>query len=304
VFELPYTISKPGGVIDTKDKIEIGSNLKMEGSLNMAYVSQIPSNSVFLLLSTFMKDWDAVKNEEDFLTTEEEKEINKLMLSEANNDAYLVALNASDIEYEKENTKVYVTYIESSADTTLEVGDQIISVNGKKIKDREQLQSLTHKMGIGDEIEFTVIQDNKEKKRKATIISIEGEPKVGVLLYETFKIKTDRNVEFDFKSSESGGSGGLMMALTLYSYLNNEDLTSGKKIVGTGSIDSDGKVGEISGVKYKILGAEKEDADIFLVPKGENYKEARKIKDERNLDIKVVSIESFDEALTYLKELD
>lgn len=304
VYELPYTISKPGGVIDTKEKVEISSKLKMEGSLNMAYVSQIPSNSIFFLLSNIIKDWDAVKNEEDFFTTEEEKEINKLMLDEANNDAYLVALKASNIKFDKEDTKVYVTYIEDSADTNLEVGDQIVTVNGQKISDRNELQSLTKKMKVGDELEFTVLQDKKEKIKRAKLISVNGEAKVGVLLYETYKIKTDRNVEFDFKASESGGSGGLMMALTLYSYLNNEDLTGGKKIVGTGSIDSVGKVGEISGVKYKILGAVKEKADIFLVPKGENYKEARKIKDERNLDIEVVSIETFDEALNYLRDID
>ncbi|MBQ9011957.1 MAG: PDZ domain-containing protein, partial [Bacilli bacterium] len=92
----------------------------------------------------------------------------------------------------------------------------------------------------------------------------------------------------------------LMMSLAVYSYLNKIDLTSGKKIVGTGTIDTLGNVGEISGVKYKLIGAVKSKADVFLVPSGENYKEALKIKEKNNYKIKIVPIKTFDEALTYL----
>lgn len=302
-FEFPYTISKPGGVIDTKDKVEISSNLEMKGSLNMAYVSGVPSNSLFLLLSLVNKDWDAVKDNEEFLTKEEENEINHLMLSEANNDAYICALEASNIKYTKEDNKVYITYIEKDAKTDLEVGDQILKADDTKINDKEDLYELAKKYEIGDTIKFIVKHDGKEKERTATFIDIEGEAKIGVLLYETFKVKSDRNAEFNFKKSESGGSGGLMMTLTLYSYLNNIDLTKGKKIVGTGTIDSEGNVGEISGVKYKLLGAVREKADVFLVPKGDNYKEARDLKNERGFDIEIISVETFEDALNYLKNM-
>ena len=93
-----------------------------------------------------------------------------------------------------------------------------------------------------------------------------------------------------------------MIALTIYSNLNKIDLTNGKKIAGTGTIDIDGNVGEISGVKYKLMGAVKEKADIFLVPKGNNYKEAKKIKKEKGYTIDIVPIETFEEALKYLKK--
>lgn len=302
-FEFPYTISKPGGVIDTKDKVEINSNLEMKGSLNMAYVSGVPSNSLFLFLSLINKDWDVEKDNEEVFTKEEENEINRLMLSEANNDAYICALEASNIKYTKEDSKVYITYIEKSAKTDLEVGDQIIAADGVKIESKEDLYKLAEKHKVSDTIKLIVKHDGKEKEREATFIDIDGEAKIGVVLYETFKIKSDRNAEFNFKKSESGGSGGLMMTLTIYSYLNNIDLTKGKKIVGTGTIDAEGNVGEISGVKYKILGAVKENADVFLVPKGDNYKEARDLKNERGLDIEIVSVETFDEALEYLKNM-
>ena len=93
-----------------------------------------------------------------------------------------------------------------------------------------------------------------------------------------------------------------MLTLTIYSHLNKIDLTGGKKIVGTGTIDVDGNVGEISGIKYKLIGAVNKGADVFLVPKGENYNEAKKIKKEKGYDIDLVPIATFDEALKYLQK--
>lgn len=302
-YQFPYTISKPGGLINTEDKVEISSSLQMKGSLNMAYVSEVPSNGLFMLLSYINKDWERERYNDEVFTKEEENELNHLMLNEANNDAYICALDASKISYKKDDNKIYITYIDENAKTDLKVGDQIIKVNNTKINDKQELYDLAKKYKVGDTIYFTVFHDNKEKERTATFIDVEGSAKIGVVLYESFKVRSDRNVEFNFKKSESGGSGGLMMALTIYSYLNNKDLTDGKKIVGTGTIDAEGNVGEISGVKYKLLGAIREKADVFLVPKGDNYKEARDLKNERGLDIDIVSVETFDDALKYLEEM-
>lgn len=301
--QFPYTISKPGGLINTEDKVEISSTLHMKGSLNMAYVSEVPSNGLFMLLSYINKDWERERYNDEVFTKEEENELNRLMLNEANNDAYICALDASKIKYTKEDNKIYITYIDENAKTDLKIGDQIVKVNNTEIKDKQELYDLAKKYKVGDTIYFTVLHDNKEIERTATFIDVDGMPKIGVVLYESFKVKSDRNVEFNFKKSESGGSGGLMMTLTIYSYLNNKDLTDGKKIVGTGTIDAEGNVGEISGVKYKLLGAVREKAEVFLVPKGNNYKEARDLKNERGLDIDIVSVETFNDALKYLEEM-
>ena len=89
------------------------------------------------------------------------------------------------------------------------------------------------------------------------------------------------------------------MALAIYNALTDEDITKGLNIVGTGAINSDGTVEEIDGVKYKILGANKIKADIFFCPE-ENYQEAKKVVDKRNLKIKVVKVKTLEEAIEYL----
>ena len=92
------------------------------------------------------------------------------------------------------------------------------------------------------------------------------------------------------------------MALSIYDYLTEEDLTNNLKIVGTGTIDEEGNVGEIGGVKYKIKAAVKNDTDIFFVPK-DNYEEAMEVKNTNNLDIKLISISNITDAINYLENL-
>ena len=97
-------------------------------------------------------------------------------------------------------------------------------------------------------------------------------------------------------------SGGLMMSLAIYNALMEEDITGGKRIIGTGTIDIEGNVGEIGGVRYKLIGAVHEDADAFLVPVG-NYDEAVEVAEEKGYDIPIISVSSLSEAIEALKNL-
>ncbi len=307
LVEFPYYISAPGGLINTEEKIKTTENFKMKGSLNMAYVSEIHATIPTLIISLFNDDWDIEKEEDvknDNETIEEKNYRNKMLLEEANDTALLVAYKHSDIDYSIENSKVYITYIDELANTNLKIGDQILKVDDKKIKDKNDLFTYIASKKIGDKISLEVKDINGEnKKRTSTLINVLDEPKVGAIVTETFNLKSNKKVEFNFKNSESGSSGGLMLTLTLYSHLNEIDLTKGKTIVGTGTIDINGNVGEISGIKYKLIGAVNKKADIFLVPAGNNYKEAKKVKKEKGYDIELVPVKTFEDALKYLKNL-
>lgn len=93
------------------------------------------------------------------------------------------------------------------------------------------------------------------------------------------------------------------MALSIYDKLTTADLTGGKKIVGTGTIDTLGNVGEISGIEYKLKGAVKEKADIFFTPMGVNYDDALALKQKEHYNIQIVGVSTFNDALNYLKRL-
>lgn len=299
-IKLPYYIEAPGGLINADERILTNDNYNLSGSLNMAYVTEIHATIPTFLWSKVRKDWNTKKEKDITAKNENIKDVeyrNKKMLKESNKIAELVAYKYSDIEYEIEKEKIFITYIDEKAKTNLKIRDQIIKVDDTTIKNKNYLFSYIASKNIGDKVTFTT-KDNTIKK--ATLIDIKGEPKVGAIITEDFKIKSEKKVKFKFKESESGPSGGLILALTVYSKINQIDLTHGKKIAGTGTINIDGTVGEISGVKYKLIGAVKNKADVFLVPKGDNYKEAKKIKNERGYEIDIIPIETFEDALKYL----
>ena len=126
---------------------------------------------------------------------------------------------------------------------------------------------------------------------------------MGVILQVVNKYETNPKVEMNFKRDESGPSAGLITTLAIYDKLTKSDLTKQLKIAGTGTIEIDGSIGEIGGVKYKLLGAEAGNADIFLVPSGNNYKECVKIKKEKKLKIKLIEVSTIDEAIEKLENL-
>jgi PDZ domain-containing protein len=84
----------------------------------------------------------------------------------------------------------------------------------------------------------------------------------------------DKNIKVDLKLADVGGpSAGLLFSLGIIDKLNGDgaggDLTGGRTIAGTGTIDAAGKVGAVGGVSLKTQAAKRDGATVFLVPKAE-----------------------------------
>ena len=92
-----------------------------------------------------------------------------------------------------------------------------------------------------------------------------------------------------------------MCALEIYNKITEYDLTKGRKISGTGVIYDDGSVGEIDGIKYKLAGAVKNKAEIFIVP-DKNYEEAEKLVKKYNYNIKLIKANNLKDVIEELKK--
>ena len=301
-IKLPYYIDMPGGIINISDRIEIDDKNKFNGTLNLAYVSEMKSTLPTLLVAKINKDWDILKKEEvlyDY-TEEEMSFIDSLSLKEAVSNAQVAAFKEANEKFDIKNEKIYVTNIFKEAKTDLKIKDQIIKIDNFEINKLEDVKKINN-YEPGKKIKITVINNNKQYVREAELIEYEGKTIIGVSIKETFEIESEHKIKINYNKRESGPSGGMMTSLAVYSYLTDIDLTKGKKVVGTGTIDSDGNVGSIGGVKYKLIGAVKNKADIFLVPNGENYEEAIKIKNEKKYNIKIIGISTLNQAINELK---
>ena len=136
-------------------------------------------------------------------------------------------------------------------------------------------------------------------KAFATMDAIDGAKKVGILYSQNFDYDTS-SIDIKFNGSEGGSYGGFMMSLSIYLALRDEDLLRGRNIAGTGTIDINGVVGEIGGVKYKIIGAHNAKVDLVFVPL-ENYNEAMYIVNKYNYDMEIVKVHTLEDAINYLK---
>ena len=303
-INLPFYIEKDGGLLNLNDRVSINNNFNNKGSLNMTYVSTLNGNFIFNLISLF-NDWDIIKKEEENGTsTEKEREFgDKLALQDSIDTAKIVAFKKAQKEIDILSQDVYIGYIYEESNTDLKVGDILIKINDTMISSKNDVSIEINKHSVGDVLNIEVKNNKKIYQRQAKIIDIGGKKAIGILCYSKYKLKTNPNVLINFQKKETGPSGGLMLALTIYSKITKKDKTNGMKIAGTGVIDEYGNVGEIGGVKYKLAGAVKEKADVFIVPK-DNYKEAIKEKKKNNYIIYIYKEDTFDDAINILKKLE
>lgn len=296
-----------GGTISATDRVDVEGSKKSKGSFHLAYVSELKGTIYTYLLSYIIPSYERESLDEyKYNKNESEKDIqfrNNLLLNNSLNNAIYVAYNKAEKKIEITSEKMYVYSISDKAKTSLQIGDEIVEVDGKKINNMDDIKNIIKDFGVNDDISMKVVRDNEETMCTAKLY-IEGNQKLmGVLIMKDYNYKFDPKLTIKFKKSEGGPSGGLMLSLEVYNQLSNTDITKGKTIVGTGTIDRDGNVGEIDGVKYKLKGAEKENADVFIAPAGRNYKEAVKEKKKNKYKFKIIEAKTFDQVIEELNKL-
>ena len=290
----------PGGTINITDRVEMEGYQNKDGSLNMLYVSEYEGTPATLLVAK-LKSWDIEKNEERQISDESISDIekrNKIMRDNSLDIATMVAYTEAGKEItikDKKNVVIGVT-----KDNGLEVGDVILKTDGQECDDIKEIKKIISSKEVGDTITFKVLRNNKEEEIKSKILLEDNTKIIGVVIITEYDYDIDPEINVKFKKTESGASGGLMLTLTIYNAISDEDIIKGRNIAGTGTISPDGTVGEIDGIKCKIMGSAQDKMDIVFVPSA-NYDEAIKTKEKYNYDINIIKVDTFDEAVEYLK---
>ena len=90
-----------------------------------------------------------------------------------------------------------------------------------------------------------------------------------------------------------------MFTLAVYDVLTPGDLTAGKRIAGTGTMEPDESVGPIGGIRQKLHGARDGGADYFLAPADNCDEVVGHVPD----GLTVLRIGTFDDALGAVKAI-
>lgn len=299
-IKIPYYIMTTGGTIDITDRVEMKDYKKEEGSLNMLYVSEYDATPLSYLFAKIKGD-EINSNKDRQISDESIKDINKrnkIMRDNSLDTAVIVAYNNANKEINITSKRNIV--MATTTDNNFEVGDIILEVNGIECEDVNTVKEIINSKEENDIIKFKIIRDDKEIEIENKVVIEDNKKVLGVIITTDYEYEINPNINIKFKSSETGSSGGLMLALTIYNAITDEDLIKGRNIAGTGTISIDGTVGEIDGIKYKIMGAYKDNMDIVFVPSA-NYEDAISIKDKYNYNMEIIKVDTFNEALEYLR---
>lgn len=197
---------------------------------------------------------------------------------------------------------VQVDAVASSSDARgkVEPGDLIVAVDGKPTLTVSSLLAGVRRHRIGEVVPVTVVRAGERSTPRVRLSPAAPKsriPAIGLRLFEqAATVRLPRRVRIE-AGRVGGPSAGLAFALQIREELGR-DVTRGYRVVATGEIGLDGRVGGVGGIKQKTFGARKAHADVFLVP-GDNAEEARKYAG----DLRVIPVTTYAQALRSLAKL-
>ena len=185
------------------------------------------------------------------------------MMEESQQDAVAAAL--TKLGY-KVPWHVYISEVtkDSPSSGKLVAADFVLSINGEKVTDIDQMRSVINRDAPKGPVQVEVQRDGKKVIQPiGATKAADGKYRLGVMV----GYKYDFPVKVKLQLADVGGpSGGMMFALGIIDRLTPGHLTGGKHIAGTGTIDPAGNVGPIGGIRHKLFGAVRAGATIFLAP--------------------------------------
>ncbi len=305
VAPMPYVVLKPGPTVNTlgsdngKEVIQVtGTTTSTStGQLRLTTVGVQPDVELFWAIRGWFSDEQAVVPRELIYPpdrSEQEVEQNNAEEFRLSQDsAVTVALRKLGYPVKVTVTKVLPG---GPAADVLKVGDVIDAVDGTRVDAPGRLTQLVQAEPAGSPLSITYTRAGASATATITTKANAADepPRIGVEI----KAEQPRPFKLDIRLDEIGGpSAGLMFALGILDKLQPADLTGGKIVAGTGTINDEGAVGPIGGIPQKLVGAKAAGAQIFLVP-ADNCAEAVRNAVPGLTMAKVATVE---DALTALK---
>ena len=305
-----YYFMSPGPPYQWDIEYEKIDTYEFEGNLFQLTVKRDEANALVYAWSLINESYDLYPREiilPDGVTPKELSEISIQNMRTSENVAIAVALKNVGYEISSKGDGVAVVGLldDSPVKNKLKKGDLIQSINSTDIFSATEFIATLRTYSIGETVSIGLLREIDGVKKqifvKTTLVEhveYKGEPMVGFLA-TTVNERFDFPFEIDIKTGNVGGpSAGLMMALNVYNNLIPEDITNSMIVAGTGTIEIDGSVGPVGGIKQKIIAAKRAGAELILVPVA-NFEEASQFETDKTA---IVAVDSFDEALSVISQ--
>ncbi|AQY03326.1 ATP-dependent serine peptidase containing a PDZ domain protein [Microbacterium foliorum] len=312
----PYVIQRPGPVYDTLGtaagadgeqvpliQVEGTETFETAGSLDLTTVQVVGNRertpSWFELALAWMDSSRAVVPLDSVfpegVTTEQRDERNATLMVDSQHEATAAALN--ELGYDTGAEVVVQEVVEDApAEGALEAEDVITAVDGTAVASAKQLRQAIQD-AAGAPVELTVQRGGEEQVVEVTPAKqTDGDVTtwlIGVTLRTDYDFEIDVTLQLD---NVGGPSAGMMFALGIIDTVTEGELNGGKNVAGTGTIEADGTVGPIGGIRQKLYGARDAGAEYFLAPSTNCDEVTGHIPD----GLTVISTSSLEESLAAL----
>ncbi|MFN0090420.1 MAG: PDZ domain-containing protein [Acidimicrobiales bacterium] len=301
IVPLPLYVISPGPALAVAERVELARPAdEVSGRLLLTTV-RIARPSALGALGAWLDDDRAVTTRESIapagVDEEEYLRTQRRLFDESARVAAAAGLRAAgyDAAVTGRGAQVAAVLPGSPADGRLREGDVIVSVDGQAIGVAAELIAALSGRSGGREVTLGVQRGDEPLTVRTELERLDqlGRPGLGVAV-RTVGFAVELPFEVDVDAGNVGGpSGGLMIALAVYELADPGDLTAGRVIAGTGTIDADGAVGPVGGVAQKVTAADRAGAELFLAPAAEAA-EARVAADG---GLEVVAVRSLTEAI-------
>jgi PDZ domain-containing protein len=274
---VPYVALGPGPTFDTlgtdgdgKEIIGIDGRTERRptGHLNLTTVSVRDR----LDLLTAFRGWvdpriSVVPREEIYPPGRSEQEVDEVsseQFAESQSSAEFVALG--ELGYPQQ-VVIQAVPAGSPSAGKLAPKDVVVSVDGRRVLGYNDVSGVLTRLPPGATVAVGYLRDGRPYT--ARVVTGEASDREGAALgiVLTLQRKAPFTVTIGLSASIGGPSAGLMFALGILEKVGDEELTGGRFIAGTGTIDFSGKVGPIGGIQLKMIAAREQGATVFLVPK-------------------------------------
>lgn len=308
-IRVPYYTLSPGSTRRTEDLVRVEgtkSHVEDAGSVSYTTVSFAPATVWSYLTAKLDPSTDVIEEKQALhgQDPDENRRENLELMDSSKQAATVAALRKLGYQVTARGTGAVVTGLSegSPSQGKLEVGDAIVAVDQAPIGTADELVAAIRARRPGDTVTFTVEEGNGGDKHDVAV-TLGARPDDANRAFIGINLGT-RSPTFEYPfsvgidSGQVGGpSAGLAFSLGVIDLLTPGDLTGGRKVATTGTIDVNGRVGPVGGVKQKTFAVRKAGASLFLVPRDE-YDEARQYAE----DLKVVPVDTVDDALEAIRQ--
>lgn len=294
----PWALEAPGPFFNTRSLVQISgaSVYPARGSFILLTVISEPASLLYCIYWLFNRDSHLVMRSGTQAQSGEDFDHEQMQLSQnVSSQIALAYLMTQKPDFVK-GLAVRQIAPESPNANIVKKGDKLQSLDGQKIYHVLELGTLLQKHQVNDLLDAQIQRDGHNSHVKLKVWQPAKRKLLGIQFMPILG-SDEHPLQIRIDSEQvSGASAGLVFCLEIINQLSPNSLTKGRIIAATGTLDLQGRVGPIEGIRFKLIGAERAQAQIFLCPK-ENLQELSGI----TTGLKIIGVSTLDEALLALK---